>query len=76
MLMAYLPNEKLLFVSDLFTPGAVVDAANKNGIDNATALYAGITNNKLAVDRIVGGHGEVTAPLADLAKIAAMKSGS
>jgi glyoxylase-like metal-dependent hydrolase (beta-lactamase superfamily II) len=75
MLAAYLPVEKLVFVSDLYTPGAVVDPANKNGIENAAALYSALTAAKLGVDRIVGGHGEI-APLADLAKIAAMKSGS
>src|SRR5262249_30170898 len=35
MLVAYLPKEKLLFVSDLFTPGTPVDASNTNGIENA-----------------------------------------
>src|SRR5262245_13112359 len=34
MLIAYLPQEKLVFVSDLFTPGTPVDPANRNGIDN------------------------------------------
>src|SRR5215813_5302232 len=72
MLAAYLPNEKLLFVSDLFTPGTPVDPTNTNGINNAAALYAVLTDTKLNVDRIVGGHGEV-APLRDLAKVAAMK---
>jgi glyoxylase-like metal-dependent hydrolase (beta-lactamase superfamily II) len=72
MLVAYLPNEKLLFVSDLFTPGTPVDATNTNGINNAAALYAVLTDAKLNVDRIVGGHGEI-APLLDLAKVAAMK---
>jgi len=72
MLVAYLPNEKLLFVSDLFTPGTPVDPGNTNGINNAAALYAALTDAKLSVDRIVGGHGEV-APLRDLAKVAAMK---
>jgi glyoxylase-like metal-dependent hydrolase (beta-lactamase superfamily II) len=76
MLVAYLPTEKLVFVSDLFTPGAVVDAANKNGIDNASALYSALTGAKLDVQRIVGGHGEVIAPIGDLAKVAAMKAGS
>jgi glyoxylase-like metal-dependent hydrolase (beta-lactamase superfamily II) len=74
MLVAYLPKEKMLFVSDLFTPGAPVDPANKNGIDNAAALYGAITGANLEVERIVGGHGDV-APLLDLAKVAAMKTG-
>ena len=75
MLVAYLPAEKMVFVSDLFTPGTPVDPANRNGIENAAALYSALTGSKVAVDRIVGGHGE-TAPVADLAKVAAMKQGS
>src|SRR5207253_11187360 len=75
MLVAYLPREKVLFVSDLFTPGTPVDAANRNGIDNAAALYSAITGANLEVDRIVGGHGDI-APLRDLAKVAAMRPGS
>ena len=68
-------KEKLLFVSDLFTPGTPVDAANTSGIDNAAALYTAVTGQKLEVDRIVGGHGDI-APLRDLVKVAAMKQGS
>lgn len=75
MLVAYLPKEKMLFVSDLFTPGTPVDPSNKNGIENAAALYSAMSGGKVSVDRIIGGHGE-TAPVADLAKVAAMKSGS
>jgi glyoxylase-like metal-dependent hydrolase (beta-lactamase superfamily II) len=75
MLVAYLPNEKVLFVSDLFTPGAPVDPTNTNGIENAAALYTAVTNSKLEVERVVGGHGDI-APLRDLAKVAAMKQGS
>jgi glyoxylase-like metal-dependent hydrolase (beta-lactamase superfamily II) len=75
MLVAYLPKEKVLFVSDLFTPGAAVEPTNTNGIENAAALYTGITGAKLEVDRIVGGHGDI-APIKDLAKVAAMKQGS
>src|SRR5262249_50696295 len=75
MLVAYLLKEKMVFVSDLFTPGTPVEPSNKNGIDNAAPLYGAMTAAKLDVARIVGGHGE-TAPVADLAKVAAMKSGS
>jgi glyoxylase-like metal-dependent hydrolase (beta-lactamase superfamily II) len=75
MLVAYLPKEKVVFVSDLFTPGTPVDPANRNGIDNAAALYTALTGAKLEVDRIVGGHGDI-APFRDLAAVAAMKSGS
>lgn len=75
MLAAYLPAEKLLFVSDLFTPGTPVDPSNTNGINNAAALYSALAGQNIEVVRIVGGHGE-TAPVADLAKVAAMKTGS
>jgi len=69
MLMVYLPKEKILFESDLFTPGAPVDPTNTLGVENAVALFTGINNANIQVDRIVGGHGEV-APLRELAKIA------
>jgi glyoxylase-like metal-dependent hydrolase (beta-lactamase superfamily II) len=75
MLVAYLPNEKVLFVSDLFTPGTPVDPTNRNGIDNAAALYAAVNGANLTVNRIVGGHGDI-APLPELVKVAAMKGGS
>ena len=75
MLAAYLPKEKLLFVSDLFTPGTPVDPANEIGVANAAALYKAIIDQKLEVERIVGGHGEV-APLRDLVKAGAAKLGS
>ncbi len=75
MLVAYLPKEKLLFVSDLFTPGTPVDPGNAIGVANAAALYKAITEQKLDVERIIGGHGEV-APLRDLAKAGAVKPGS
>lgn len=75
MLVAYLPNEKLVFVSDLFTPGTPVDPSNTNGVNNAAALHSALTGANVAVDRIVGGHGDV-APVGDLAKVAAMKQGS
>src|SRR5206468_12441101 len=75
MLVAYLPNEKLLFVSDLFTPGTPVDATNTNGINNAVALYSALRGANLTVDRIVGGHGDI-APFRDLEKVAALKQGS
>jgi glyoxylase-like metal-dependent hydrolase (beta-lactamase superfamily II) len=57
MLVAYLPAERLLFVSDLYTPNpdAPVDAANPN----LRALYAAIAAANLMVDRVVGGHGGV-----------------
>ncbi len=75
MLMVYLPKEKILFESDLFTPGAPVDPTNTLGVENAVALFTGINNANIQVDRIVGGHGEV-APLRELAKIAPQVKGT
>src|SRR5216117_1419550 len=75
MLMVYLPKEKILFESDLFTPGTPVDPTNALGVENAVALFTGINNANIQVDRIVGGHGEV-APLRELAKIAPQVKGT
>src|SRR5262249_48210321 len=52
MLAAYLPQEKILFVSDLFTPGTPVDPSNVNGIENAAALYKALMDANLQVERI------------------------
>jgi len=71
MLVAYLPAEKVLFVSDLYTPGTPVEPTNTTGIANAVALDTAITGGRLSVDRIVGGHGDI-APLRDLAKVTAL----
>ena len=66
MLVAYLPNEKVLFVSDLFSPGNPIQP----GDPNANALYTAITSMNLKVDRIAGGHGAI-GPFGDLVKAAA-----
>lgn len=76
MLVAYLPNEKLLFVSDLYTPApppASIDASNPN----LRALVAAITGAKLTVDRVVGGHG-VVGPYRDVLRVmeTPLRSGS
>ncbi|PYS49879.1 MAG: hypothetical protein DMG13_22410 [Acidobacteria bacterium] len=71
MLVAYLPAEKILFVSDLFTPGTPVDPSNTNGIANANALHTALTGAQLLVNRIVGGHGDI-APFQDLGKASAL----
>jgi glyoxylase-like metal-dependent hydrolase (beta-lactamase superfamily II) len=72
MLVAYLPKEKILFVSDLYTPGGAVEV----GDANAVALNAVIEKLKLSVDRVVGGHGGV-GPYKDLARVGAVpKQGS
>lgn len=66
MLVTYLPREKLLFVSDLFSPGAPrqLTAACRE-------LLEGLQQNKLQVERIVGGHGNKIATLAELRQAAA-----
>jgi glyoxylase-like metal-dependent hydrolase (beta-lactamase superfamily II) len=71
MLMAYLPAEKLLFESDLYTPGAVTPP----GDPNATALFQAITAAGFPVDRVVGGHGAAAGPFRDLARIAQAAQG-
>jgi glyoxylase-like metal-dependent hydrolase (beta-lactamase superfamily II) len=63
MLAAYLPKEKLIFVSDLYTPGPAVQP----GDPNAVAFLAAINKAGLSVDRVVGGHGGV-GPFKDLQK--------
>lgn len=54
MLVVYLPQEKILFVSDLFTPGM-----QRPGGVWAKELLAAITQEGLQVERIAGGHGGV-----------------
>ena len=63
MLVAYLPNEKVLFVSDLYSPGNPIVP----GDPNARALITAVTGADLKVDRIVGGHGAI-GPFSDLVK--------
>jgi glyoxylase-like metal-dependent hydrolase (beta-lactamase superfamily II) len=53
MLMAYIPSERLAFVSDLYSPPAPPQPENAN----ARAFYDAVVNNGLDVDRVVGGHG-------------------
>ena len=53
MLLGYLPNERIAFVSDLYSPPATVGADNAN----ARAFYDAVINHGLDVDRVVGGHG-------------------
>jgi glyoxylase-like metal-dependent hydrolase (beta-lactamase superfamily II) len=65
MLMVYLPQEKLLYVTDLFSPGAArqIPAFSRE-------LFAAIERAGLAVERIVGGHG-TSGTLAELRQAAA-----
>ena len=52
MLMAYLPNEKILVEVDAFTPGSAVQPYAANLLEN-------ITSRKLKIDRIVPLHGAI-----------------
>src|SRR5262249_11242411 len=61
MLVAYLPQEKLLFVTDLFSPGAPRQLTTA-----CRELLEGLEQNNLKVDRIVGGHGNKIVPVAEL----------
>ena len=53
MVMAYLPNERIAFVSDLYSPPAPPQEDNAN----ARAFYDAVVNAGLEVDQVVGGHG-------------------
>lgn len=55
MLVAYLPKERIIFNSDLVTPGTPIDPTNAN----ARAFHAVVKELGLKVDRIVAGHGTV-----------------
>ena len=62
MLMVYLPAEKIVVNSDLWSPGRPAPATIS---PNAVALYENISNLNLDVEQIVGLHGNV-GPLSDL----------
>lgn len=61
IVVAYLPREKLLFESDLYTPGAA------NAGPAATNLFEALQKLALKPDKLVGGHGS-SGPFTDLAK--------
>ncbi|MFL5346711.1 MAG: MBL fold metallo-hydrolase [Hyalangium sp.] len=66
MLLFYLPNEKIAFVSDLYNPG-------QGGFGNgAKELYTAITDTlKLDVTTLTGGHGN-TGTMAELKQAAGL----
>jgi glyoxylase-like metal-dependent hydrolase (beta-lactamase superfamily II) len=66
MLVAYLPQEKLLFVSDLFSPGAPRQIAAF-----CRELLDAVQKYHLPVAEIVGGHGNKVGALADVQQAAA-----
>jgi glyoxylase-like metal-dependent hydrolase (beta-lactamase superfamily II) len=66
MLAVYVPKEKLLFVTDLFSPGAPRQPPVWPG-----ELLSTIQRHGLQVERIVGGHGNKVGALAELRQAAA-----
>jgi glyoxylase-like metal-dependent hydrolase (beta-lactamase superfamily II) len=71
MLMAYLPQEKIVFVSDLYSPpGPVPNPSVIFERNRATAFYEAVTKAGLEVNTVVGGHG-VVGPFRDLARAVA-----
>jgi glyoxylase-like metal-dependent hydrolase (beta-lactamase superfamily II) len=64
MVMVYLPDEQIAFVSDLYSPPNPVDADNAN----ARAFYDAVVAADLDVETVVGGHG-ATGPFQSLADV-------
>ena len=65
MLVAYLPREKLLFVTDLFSPGAPRQVPAWCG-----ELLTALERYDLKAERIVGGHGNKIGTLPELRQAA------
>jgi glyoxylase-like metal-dependent hydrolase (beta-lactamase superfamily II) len=55
MVIAYLPNEEIAFVSDLYSPPAPIVDTNVN----AMAFYNAISDAGLVVSQVLGGHGGI-----------------
>ena len=70
MLIGYLPDARLGFVTDLWSPGR--DALGAKPTAGQTALVAAVRKYGIDPERFAGGHGS-TAPYGDLAKIADAK---
>jgi glyoxylase-like metal-dependent hydrolase (beta-lactamase superfamily II) len=66
MLVVYLPKEKLLFVTDLYSPGAPRQIAVFS-----RELLDAVQQYNLPIERIVGGHGNKVGTLAELRQAAA-----
>jgi glyoxylase-like metal-dependent hydrolase (beta-lactamase superfamily II) len=66
MVVAYLPGERILFQSDLYTPGS------PTATPESTGLFEAIESLEIRVDTIVGGHGAT----ADFSELAEMSQGS
>jgi glyoxylase-like metal-dependent hydrolase (beta-lactamase superfamily II) len=65
MVIVSLPQEKLLFVTDLFSPGAPRQVKGW-----CQELLGAIAHYGLSVERIVGGHGNTVGTLAELRQAA------
>jgi glyoxylase-like metal-dependent hydrolase (beta-lactamase superfamily II) len=69
MLIAHLPKEKVVFVSDLYSPpGPVPNPSVIFERTRATAFYDSVVKAGLQVETIVGGHG-VVGSFRDLEKM-------
>ena len=62
MVVAYLPADRILFESDLYTPGSPA------ATPDSTSLFESIEALELRIDTIVGGHG-ATAEFSELAEV-------
>lgn len=73
-LIAYVPDARIVFVSDIYSPGfAPPDMPLPPGqIEGALELYTYIIDNSLDVDFVAGGHGIGAVPLSVLAANAGM----
>jgi glyoxylase-like metal-dependent hydrolase (beta-lactamase superfamily II) len=67
MVIAYLPEERIAFVSDLYSPPAPVAADNAN----ARAFYQAVAEANLQVDQVLGGHGTGPGPFRALETVMA-----
>ncbi|HWU89771.1 MAG TPA: MBL fold metallo-hydrolase, partial [Kofleriaceae bacterium] len=65
MVLAYTPNQRVLFVTDIYSPGLPPNPAG------AREVLDVVTTKNLAVDTIAGGHG-ITGPRSDLVTAAGL----
>lgn len=56
MVAGYLPNQRLIFESDMYNPGSPPGPFPDRRIWG-TQFYQAVTSRGLAVDRVLGGHG-------------------
>jgi glyoxylase-like metal-dependent hydrolase (beta-lactamase superfamily II) len=64
MLMVYVPDVDVVFVSDLYSPPNPVDATDPN----ARAFFDAVISSGLEVETVVGAHGS-TGPFSALARV-------